>query len=85
MVIEEGEGVSATGRSRRTFTLEDNAIRRFISLVDVLYDNGNLLYLSAAVPLDELYLGKALQFEFRRTRSRITEMQSQAWLDRVRQ
>jgi len=85
MGIEEGEGVSATGRSRRTFTLEDNAIRRFISLVDVLYDNGNLLYLSAAVPLDELYLGKALQFEFRRTRSRITEMQSQAWLDRVRQ
>jgi len=84
MGIEEGEAVTAKGKTRKTFTLEDNAIRRFISLVDVLYDNGNLLYLSAAVPLDELYRGEALQFEFGRTRSRITEMQSQAWLDRFR-
>jgi cell division protein ZapE len=50
----------------------------------VLYDNGNLLYLSAGVPLDVLYLGEALQFEFGRTRSRITEMQSQAWLESFR-
>lgn len=85
MGIEEGEGISATGKSRKTFTLEDNAIRRFISLVDVLYDNGNPLYLSAAVPLDALYQGEALQFEFRRTRSRITEMQSQGWMDRFRE
>jgi cell division protein ZapE len=52
--------------------------------VDVLYDNGNLLYLSAGVPLNVLYLGEALQFEFRRTQSRLTEMQSQAWLESFR-
>jgi len=84
MSIEEGEGITTKGKTRKTFTLEDNAIRRFISLVDVLYDNGNLLYLSAGVPLDVLYLGEALQFEFRRTQSRLTEMQSQAWLESFR-
>jgi len=82
MGIEDGEGISASGRSRKTFSLEDNAIRRFISLVDVLYDNGNHLYLSADVPMDELYQGKALQFEFQRTQSRLTEMQSADYLGR---
>lgn len=81
MGIEDGEGISATGRSRKSFTREDNAMRRFISLVDVLYDNGNHLYLSAAVPLNELYRGKALKFEFQRTRSRLTEMQSGEYLN----
>lgn len=83
--IEEGEGaVRAGGRARKTFTLEDNAIRRFISLVDVLYDNGNLLYLSAAVPLDELYQGDALRFEFQRTRSRLIDMEGADYRQRAR-
>lgn len=65
---------------RKAFTLADNAIRRFITLVDELYDRGVNLYLSAQVPLPELYVGEALAFEFQRTRSRLTEMQSEEYL-----
>ena len=77
MGIEDGEGISTTGAiSRRQFSNEDNAARRFISLVDVLYDNGNRLILSAECHYDHIYQGQALTFEFTRTRSRLTEMQS---------
>jgi cell division protein ZapE len=62
------------------FTIADNAIRRFITLVDELYDRGVNLYLSAEVPLDQLYAGEALAFEFQRTRSRLIEMQSIEYL-----
>lgn len=62
-------------------TLENQA-RRFISLVDEFYDHNVKLILSAAVTLDNLYTGKRLQFEFRRTNSRLTEMQSRDYLSR---
>ena len=60
---------------------EDQA-RRFIALVDEFYDHGVKLILSAAVPLDELYQGRRLAFEFERTRSRLQEMQSHDYLAR---
>jgi cell division protein ZapE len=60
----------------------DNQSRRFIALVDELYDRGVNLILSAAVPIGELYSGTRLQFEFRRTTSRLTEMQSRDYLAR---
>ncbi|HUH48546.1 MAG TPA: cell division protein ZapE, partial [Mycoplana sp.] len=42
---------------------------------------------SAAVPPEELYRGTVgtEAFEFERTASRLTEMQSRDWLERVRQ
>jgi len=61
--------------------LED-AARRFINLVDEFYDRGVKLILAAAVPQNELYVGKRLSFEFRRTYSRLTEMQSEEYLAR---
>ena len=54
----------------------EEATRRFITLVDTTYDQGVLLVLAAAVPLEKLYTGKLLNFEFERVKSRIIEMQS---------
>ena len=59
----------------------DDKARRFIHLVE-LYDNKIRLVLIAETSIQELYRGRRLQFEFKRTASRITEMQSQEYLDR---
>jgi len=60
---------------------EDEA-RRFIALVDEFYDRNVKLIVSAASPLEELYQGKKLEFEFQRTCSRMREMQSHDFLAR---
>ena len=59
-----------------------NASRRFIALVDEFYDRNVKLIMSAAAPLERLYAGRRLDFEFRRTRSRLEEMQSHDYLAR---
>ena len=58
---------------------EDQA-RRFISLVDEFYDNKVKLIISAEARVDLLYIGEILLFEFQRTVSRLTEMQSVEYL-----
>lgn len=60
----------------------DDQARRFINLVDEFYDRNVKLVLAAAVPLDELYCGPRLRFEFERTKSRLLEMQSHEYLAR---
>jgi cell division protein ZapE len=62
-------------------TLDDSA-RRFIALVDEFYDRGVKLALTAQAPLEQLYTGDRLRFEFERTRSRLVEMQSSEYLAR---
>ncbi len=61
---------------------DEDAARRFISLVDEFYDRNVKLIVSAEAPAGELYGGERLRGEFERTRSRLVEMQSQAYLGR---
>jgi len=61
---------------------DSNAARRFITLVDEFYDRGVKLLLSAQTPVESLYTGTRLAFEFNRTASRLTEMQSHNYLAR---
>lgn len=53
-----------------------------VHFIDVLYDLGLRLILSAAVPLEELYTEGEMSTEFKRTLSRLQEMQSIDYLRR---
>lgn len=63
---------------------EDSA-RRFINLVDEFYDRKVKLAIAAELPLETLYQGNVLAFEFKRTQSRLIEMQSVEFLSRAHQ
>lgn len=58
----------------------DDVARRFIALVDEFYEHKVKLIMSAEVPLNDLYTGGQLSFEFKRCLSRLQEMQSQEYL-----
>ena len=59
-----------------------NEARRFMTLVDTLYDLGRALVVRAAATPDKLYDGDKNAFEWERTVSRLLEMQSPEWLAR---
>ncbi|MFQ3185760.1 cell division protein ZapE [Marinomonas primoryensis] len=69
-------GSGQTGERAVSLGINDDAVRRFISLVDECYDHQVVLLLNAALPLESLYLNGSLLFEFRRTYSRLIEMKS---------
>lgn len=75
---EDGvERVAAGDRELPALSITDDSVRRFIALVDECYDRRVPLYIEAAVPLSALYTEGHLTFPFRRTLSRLQEMQLQ--------
>ena len=58
-----------------------NAVKRFIALVDTLYDGQRVLIVEADAMPEALYTATngTEAFEFRRTISRLREMDSAAW------
>ena len=59
---------------------KSDAAKRFILLIDNLYDRGVKLGASFAVPLEQLAKDDRTAFEFQRTISRLDEMQSEEYL-----
>ncbi|MDD2061156.1 cell division protein ZapE [Pseudomonas sp. GD03860] len=75
---EDGaQRVVAGDRELPQLSIHDDSVRRFIALVDECYDRRVALYLQAEVPLEALYTQGYLEFPFRRTLSRLREMQLQ--------
>lgn len=58
---------------------EDEA-RRFISLIDEFYDRKINVIMSAQCGINDLYIGEILQFDFKRTTSRLHEMSTKKYL-----
>lgn len=59
---------------------ERNAARRFVTLIDALYEHRSVLICSAATPPDTIYDGDDWKFEFQRTVSRLIEMQAEDYI-----
>jgi len=62
---------------------QSDRAHRLVTLVDALYDRACTLICSADVPPAELYRGRDMAFAFARTRSRLTEMQTDAYIGRA--
>ncbi|WP_366554804.1 cell division protein ZapE [Aquibaculum sediminis] len=71
------EGVPVMGPDQR------NAARRFMHLIDALYEHCCKLVMTAAGPPEALYPEGDGSFEFTRTVSRLAEMQSVDYLERA--
>jgi len=60
-----------------------NEAKRFVTLIDALYEAGVQLIASAAAEPEMLYVEGEGHFEFERTASRLREMQSDDWAEKA--
>ncbi len=67
-------GIPRLGKEKR------NEAKRFVTLIDVLYEHKVHLICAADAPPSELYQAGEGAFEFARTASRLTEMQSEDYV-----
>lgn len=58
----------------------DDMARRFVNLIDELYDTGVKLIMTSEEPINEIYNTGGLAFAFQRTESRLQEMQTEVYL-----
>ena len=58
-----------------------NEAKRFVTLIDALYEHKVRLICTAEVPPEQIYNSGDGAFEFQRTVSRLAEMQSAAWIE----
>ncbi len=68
------DGIPALGPEQRDIA------RRFVTLVDALYEHRSVLICSAETPVDTIYDGDDWKFEFQRTVSRLIEMQAEDYI-----
>ncbi len=61
---------------------KNDKARRFINMIDEFYDRNVNLLCSSESPPESLYSGKQLDFEFKRTISRLQEMRSHDYMHR---
>ncbi|WP_244488938.1 cell division protein ZapE [Devosia sp. Root635] len=80
-IAHQFDSIIIDGVPQMDRTMSD-AAKRFILLIDNLYDRGVKLGASFAVPLDQLGKDDRTAFEFQRTVSRLDEMQSEGYLGR---
>ncbi len=73
------ETVIVSGIPKMTEENKD-AARRFVTLIDALYEHRTALICSADAAPDQLYAGNEGGFEFHRTASRLIEMQAADYL-----
>ena len=82
---EDGSvGSGDTGERQVMLARMDDGARRFIALIDELYDQQVALFLTCYVPLEELYSQGSLAFQFERARSRLIEMGSEEYMSSTR-
>ena len=60
---------------------QNDFARRFINLIDILYEAKVQLICFSSVNIEDIYIGKKLEKEFMRTISRLNEMISSNWVN----
>ena len=63
----------------------DDKTKRFMVLIDTLYEKKVQLFMCAELEVDKLYKSGLLEFEFERTVSRLKEMQSETYQELFKQ